>query len=42
MLKLCIGPTPQRAGEVQLTLDELAREGARRMLEAALEAEAAA
>jgi len=42
MLKLSIDTPPLQAGETWLTLDELAREGARRMLQAALEAEVAA
>ena len=37
MLKLSIDTPPLQAGETWLTLDELAREGARRMLQAALE-----
>lgn len=42
MLKLRTPVSAVRAGEMGLTLDELAREGARRMLSAALEAEVAA
>src|SRR5690606_5275401 len=42
MLKLSIDTPSLQAGETWLTLDELAREGARRMLQAALEAEVAA
>src|SRR5690606_4518591 len=42
MLKLSIDTPSLQAEEPWLTLDELAREGARRMLQAALEAEVAA
>ena len=41
MLKLHTEDPAEQAGEVRFTLDELAREGARRMLVAALEAEVA-
>jgi putative transposase len=41
MLKLHMEGAGEQAGEMELTLDELAREGARRMLIAALEAEVA-
>ncbi len=42
MLKIVTKGTEEQAGELARSLDELAREGARRMLAAALEAEAAA
>jgi len=42
MLKLSTDTSSVQAGEMTLTLDEIAREGARRMLQAALEAEGAA
>ena len=42
MLKLSTDTSSVQAGEMTLTLDEIAREGARRMLQAALEAEVAA
>lgn len=42
MLKLHTDGAEEQAGEFSLSLDELAREGARRMLQAALEAEVAA
>jgi hypothetical protein len=41
MLKLHTQAPEEQAGEMRLSLDELAREGARRMLAAALEAEVA-
>ena len=42
MLKIAENEAGEEAGEMQVTLDELVREGARRMLVAALEAEVAA
>ena len=42
MLKVVADAGELQAGDVSLTLDEIAREGARRMLAAALEAEVAA
>src|SRR5690606_34469707 len=42
MLKLSTDASSVQAGEMTLTLDEIAREGARRMLQAALEAEVGA
>jgi putative transposase len=42
MLKVVADAGESQPGDVSLTLDEIAREGARRMLAAALEAEVAA
>lgn len=42
MLKLHTEGGGEQGGEIRLSLDELAREGARRLLQAALEAEVAA